>query len=153
MVEQATHSEKSVEAQWEAARGFLAKNSVDGAGRLLELRDRDEDRWLLQLGKRNLVLTEIGPYLESMRIIFQLRRAVSGVDVICGWVNPTNPSKFGRRIYLITNIDGIEEWGSSIKIVGTDKSDEIPSRVSIGIDDHSYLTSADLIEEAEELVV
>ncbi|MBI4037599.1 hypothetical protein HY382_00965 [Candidatus Curtissbacteria bacterium] len=155
MVEQATPPEKSVEAEWEAARGFLAQNRVEGAGRLLELRDQDEDRWSIKLGGRKLTLTEeYWPNFESMKVIFQLRRDSSGVDAICGWVYPTDTGKsFRRQTNIIPNVDGLEEQDGSVKILGTDQSDEVPCRVSIRIDDHSYFTSADLIEEAEESVV
>lgn len=155
MVEQAKPSEKSVEAQWEAAKGFLAQNGVIGAEKLLELRDRDEDRWSIKLGGRKLTLTEeYWPNFESMKVIFQLKRDNSGVDAICGWVDPTDTGKsFRRQTYLIPNVDGFEEQDGSVKILGTDISGDTPVRVSIGIDDHSYLTSADLIEDEEELAV
>lgn len=155
MVDQAAPYEKSIEAQWEAAKGFLAQNGVIGAEKLLELRDQDEDRWSIKLGVRKLTLTEeYWPNFESMKIIFQLRRDSSGVDAICGWIYPTDTGKFFRgQIYVIPNVDGLEERGSSVEIVGSNNSDKIPERVSIGIDDHSYLTSADLIEDGEALAV
>ena len=145
-------SEKEQDALWKSAEAFLETYGIKGVQYISQL----GAEWNVNIFEGKLILQEKPPFdydnYDVRRVVFQ-DSPEGYLKATCDWVNKQNPDIANSNVYIVPQVEKIEDWWGYIQLFGNDMSATPPIRWGVGFDGQGYFISMDLIESEESLQV